>query len=396
MLLKVQKLSEKYYPQIANLREHFHQFPELSFEEFQTSQKVCEVLENAGISYKKGIAKTGVLAEIYGTKKSDEKPKCVLLRGDMDALPAFEESGVSFASKIAGKMHACGHDGHTAGLLGTAFILNELKDEFSGCVKFMFQPAEENYGGAKPMIEEGVLENPYVDAVFGCHLWGLMQENTAQIISGAMMAGVDSFDLKFIGRGGHGAHPHTTIDSILMAARFITSVQSVVSRRLKPISAGVISVGSVQAGSSYNIIAQEAFLKGTVRFLDDESQAILQKGVEDVAKAVALEFGGSYELDYHREYPPLINDEFGAKIAQKAFLQVLGEKNIITKAEADMGAEDFAFLARARKGAYVFVGIAKDKNKPVLHHSPNFAWESENLKVLMQGEAMMALEFLNS
>ncbi len=464
MIEKIKCLSERFYPQIKELREKIHAQPELSYEEFNTAKLVCEVLEKAGIAYKKGIAKTGVLAWIEGTKNStnssensrknsafnssnshknsafnssnssknsalnsqnsNEKaensrptnknshqnstnlkinlnshknsrqtPKCVLLRADMDALPVQEQSGVPFASKCDGKMHACGHDGHTAALLGAALILNELKAEFSGVVKFMFQPAEENYGGAKPMIEAGVLEN--ADAVFGFHLWGPLLENTAQITSGAVMAGVDSFDLEFVGRGGHGAHPHTAIDPVVMAAKFITDAQTLVSRRLKPVDAGVVTIGCVQAGTTYNIIPQNATLKGTVRFLNDETQAILQSGIEDIAKAVAAEFGGTFKLDYTREYPPLINDEAMARLAQRAFGKVLGEKNIIAQANADMGAEDFAFLTRERKGAYVFLGISKDLNAPTLHHSPHFCFDSLNLKPLMQGEVALALEFLN-
>ena len=395
MLAKIQRLKNKYFPKIAEFREDLHAHPELSFEEFETAKKICKALEETGISYQNKIAKTGILAQIQGTKKSDKAPKCVLLRADMDALPVQEESGVSYASKCAGKMHACGHDGHSAGLLGAALILNELRAEFSGTVKFMFQPAEENYGGAKPMIDEGILENPKVDAVFGCHLWGPMLENTAQIISGAMMAGVDVFDLEFIGRGGHGAHPHTTIDPVVMAAKFINDAQTLVSRRLRPVEAGVVTIGCVNAGTTYNIIPQKASLKGTVRFLNGTTQAILQSGIEQIAKAVANEFGGEYKLDYIREYPPLINDKAMADVAQRAFAKVLGEENIITQASADMGAEDFAFLTRARKGAYIFVGISKDLKNPTLHHSPNFCWDSENLKVLMQGEAMLALDFLN-
>lgn len=209
----------------------------------------------------------------------------------MDALPVQEQTNLSYASKINGKMHACGHDGHTAGLLGAVLILNELRDEFSGTIKFMFQPAEEGSGGAKPMIEAGILENPHVDAVFGCHLWGPLLENTAQIVSGEMMAGVDVFDLEFIGKGGHGAHPHTTIDPIVMASKFVSDVQCIISRRLRPVDAGVITIGKFHAGTTFNVIPQNAILQGTVRFLSDENQKLLQSSIENTARAVALEFG---------------------------------------------------------------------------------------------------------
>lgn len=392
----IRNLTQKYYPKIQEIRHQIHMHPELEFEEENTANLVCEILDEFGIKYQRNIAKTGILAIIEGKKTSKAKSKCVLLRADMDALPVQEKTGLSYASKIDGKMHACGHDGHTAGLLGAALILNELKEYFSGSVKLMFQPAEEGSGGAKPMIEAGVLENPCVDAVFGCHLWGPLLENTAQIVSGEMMAGVDVFELEFIGRGGHGAHPHTTIDPIVMVAKFISDIQCVVSRKLKPVDAGVITIGKIEAGTTFNVIPQNAILQGTVRFLNNENQKLLQNSIENIAKAVALAFGGEFRLDYKREYPPLINDDFAANIARKAFTKVLGEQNIINVAKPDMGAEDFAFLTRERMGAYVFVGISKDLKNPTLHHSSTFCWDDENLKILMQGDVMMALEFLNS
>ena len=391
ILPKIKSLTQKYYSEIVALRHAIHMHPELEFEEENTANLLCAILDKYGIKYQRNIAKTGILAQIQGEKEG----KCVLLRADMDALPVQEETNLPYASKIAGKMHACGHDGHSAGLMGALLILNELKSEFSGTIKFMFQPAEEGSGGAKPMIEAGILENPKVDAVFGCHLWGALLENTAQIVSGEIMAGVDVFELEFIGRGGHGAHPHTTIDPIVMAAKFISDIQCAISRRLKPVDAGVITIGSIHAGTAFNIIPENAILTGTVRFLSKENQALLQNAIENTAKAVALEFGGEFKLQYKREYPPLINDEKMALIARKAFAKVLEEDNIITQAKPDMGSEDFAFLTQARQGAYVFVGISKDLKNPTLHHSSTFCWDDENLKILMQGDALMALEFLN-
>lgn len=390
MRKKIEALTQKYFPKIVELRHQIHMHPELEFEEENTANLLCAILDEYGIKYERNIAKTGILAQIQGKSTG----KCVLLRADMDALPVQEETGLSYASKIPGKMHACGHDGHSAGLMGALLVLNELRDEFTGTIKFMFQPAEEGSGGAKPMIEAGILENPKVDAVFGCHLWGALLENTAQIVSGEMMAGVDAFELEFIGKGGHGAHPHTTIDPIVMGAKFVSDIQCVISRHLNPVDAGVITIGSFCAGNTFNIIPENAVLKGTVRFLNEKNQALLQEGIERTAKAVTLEFGGKFKLDYKREYPPLINDEKMAKIARRAFTKILGEENIIKEARADMGAEDFSFLTQARAGAYVFVGISKDLKNPTLHHSSTFCWNDENLKILMQGDALMALEFL--
>lgn len=396
MQTSIQNLSEKYYGEIVGLRHKIHMYPELEFQEHNTANLVCEFLDKANITYERNIAQTGIIALIEGKKKTQKPQKCVLLRADMDALPVQEETGLSYASKRAGKMHACGHDGHTAALVGAALILNELQGHIEGNVKLMFQPAEEGSGGAKPMIEAGVLENPRVDAVFGCHLWGPLLENTAQILSGEMMAGVDVFELEFKGKGGHGAHPHTTIDPIIMAAKFISDIQCIISRRLRPVDAGVITIGKIQAGTTFNVIPQNAFLQGTVRYLNEENQTLLQHSIENIAKAVAMEFGGEFRLDYKREYPPLINDTKMAQIARKAFAKLLGEENIITQAKPDMGAEDFAFLTKARQGAYVFLGISKDLQNPTLHHSSTFCWEDKNLRLLMQAYAMMALEFLHS
>ncbi|TNB65346.1 M20 metallopeptidase family protein, partial [Campylobacter helveticus] len=185
------------------------------------------------------------------------------------------------------------------------------------------------------------------------------------------------------------------IDPIVMAAKFISDIQCAISRRLRPVDAGVITIGSIHAGTTFNVIPQNALLSGTVRFLSEENQALLQKAIENTAKAVALEFGGEFRLDYKREYPPLINDAKMALLARRAFAKVLGEDNVISDAKPTMGAEDFAYLTQARKGAYIFVGISKDLKNPTRHHSSTFCWDDENLKVLMQGDALMALEFLN-
>ncbi|KAA6233735.1 amidohydrolase [Campylobacter sp. LR264d] len=389
---KLAKLAQKYYDEVVELRHRIHEEPELEFEEFNTARLICKILDKYKIPYKKNIAKTGILAYINGKNPG----KCVLFRADMDALPVQEETNLPFSSKIKGKMHACGHDGHCAGLVGAMLVLNELKNEFSGTIKFMFQPAEEGSGGALPMIKEGILENPYVDAVFGCHLWGSVLENQVQIVSGEMMAGVDIFTLEFIGQGGHGAHPHTTKDPIIMAAKFINDIQCVISRRLRPVDAGVITIGSVRAGTTFNVIPQNAILKGTVRFLNEENHKLLKSNIERIAKAVALEFEAEFKLDYVREYPPLINDDKMAKLARKALSKIIKDENIIKEAKADMGAEDFAFLTKERPGAYIFVGIAKDINNPILHHSSNFCWDDENLKLLMKTHCVIALDFLAS
>lgn len=263
---RIKKLAEKYSSVIMGAREYFHANPGIEFQEFETTKKIIEILEEHGIEYQKDIAVTGVLAIVRGKKEG----KTVLLRGDMDALPIEEEADVPYKSKVKGVMHACGHDSHAAGLLGAALILNELKDEIAGNIKFAFQPAEENQGGAKPMIDAGILENPKVDAAFGLHVWGPYPEGKALTMKGPMMAAPDNIRIKLIGKGGHASMPNMLIDPVVMAAEVILSLQTIVSRKVDPLEPAVISCCSIHGGSAQNVIPNEVEITGTVRTLNEE------------------------------------------------------------------------------------------------------------------------------
>jgi len=387
----IKKLSERFYNEMVDIRHTIHMNPELGFEEVKTASLVKEVLKKYEIPFQSEIAKTGVLGILRGKNPG----KTVLLRADMDALVIQEKSGVDYASKIPNRMHACGHDGHTAGLLGAAMILSQLKDEFDGAIKFMFQPAEENHGGALPMIEEGILKDPKVDGAFGCHLWGQLKEGTVRVSHGAMMASPDLFELEIMGKGGHGAYPHLAIDPITIAAYVITTLQSVVSRRINPVEPVVITIGSINGGNLYNIIPNSVKISGTVRTLNERIRKQIPIEMENVIKGVTSTHGAKYDFKYIRKYPVLVNNHEMADIAQQAFSKILGAENVRELEQPSMGAEDFAYLAQEVPSSYVYLGIAEDENNPVLHHNPKFKWEDKNLKILAQGYAQIALDFLN-
>ncbi|RBP38959.1 M20 metallopeptidase family protein [Garciella nitratireducens] len=391
MLTKeIQKLSEDFYEEIVSLRHCIHENPEIGFQEFQTAQLIIDTLEKYGIEYQSGIAKTGVVGVIKGKNPG----KTVLLRADMDALILQEETYLSYASKVNNRMHACGHDGHTAGLLGTAIILNSLKEYFDGTVKLMFQPAEETEGGALPMIEEGVLENPKVDAAFACHLWGNTPEGKVEICHGPMMAACDCFELKIKGIGGHGAMPHLTVDPISIAAYIITMLQSVVSRRMDPLEPVVLSIGSINGGDGNNIIPDSVKITGTVRTLNEKVHQQIPKEMENIIKGVCDTYGANYDFYYQREFPVLINDSAMTDLAGKAFSKILGEENVKELEKPYMGGEDFAYLAQRVPSSFAYIGISKDMDHPILHHNPKFKFDDKNLKILSQGLAQIAVDFL--
>lgn len=388
--MNLNELVSKYESEIIAIRHHIHQHPEIGFEEFQTSQTVINFLEKVGIPYVKGIAKTGVLATIFG----DKPGKTVLLRADMDALAMDEDPGNPIVSKIAGRMHACGHDGHTAGLLLAGALLNEMKSELHGTVKLMFQPAEETVGGALPMIEEGILEG--VDMAFGCHLWGSALEGTAGYKYGAMMAAPDEFKITVIGKGGHGAYPQSTIDPIVAGAQIVTAIQSIVSRNVNPLESAVVTVATFHSGSAFNIISNEAVLTGTIRTLSEENREKVARRLTDISKNIARAYGAEAEVEVIRKYPVLVNADAAVDVAKVAFAKILGEKNVSKISVPSMGGEDFAYIAQRVPSAFVYVGIAKNVDEPISHHHPKFQWDDKNIAVLGKGLAQCAMDFLNN
>lgn len=387
---EVKRLGEKYLQHMINLRETIHMYPEDGFSEFTTSKIIIEELEKLGIKVQKNVAKTGVVGLIEGKYPG----KTVLLRADMDALKIQEQADVEYKSKIDGMMHACGHDGHVAGLLGAAMILNELKDNLHGNVKLVFQPAEERDGGALPMIEEGVLENPKVDAAFAAHLWGYLNEGEVHLKEGAMMASPDIFNIKVIGKGGHGAVPQEAIDPIVITCQIVNSLQAIVSRKINPLDPVVITCGRIQGGDCHNVIPNEVELEGTIRTFNGETRNWVPKVMEDLIRGITTSQGAAYEFKYEPKYPALINDKYMTSFAKESLKKVVGEENVFDLKEPNMGGEDFAYFAQKVPSAFIFVGIANNKIEPVIHHNPYFKWDSKNVGILAQSLSQIAIDYL--
>lgn len=378
--------AQKYYPAIKALRHAIHEEPELGFEEFKTAEKVKTFLNSIGVEYVDGVAKTGLIVTIKGKFPG----KTILLRADMDALAMDEDPQHALKSKIKGKMHACGHDGHTAGLCLAAALLLEFKDKLHGEVRLMFQPAEETLGGAQPMIEAGVTQG--VDMAFGAHLWGSLEENHVQVKVGAMMAAPDAFKLIVKGKGGHGAMPHMCIDPIMIASSIVLNAQSIVSRSVNPLDQAVLTFGQINGGSAFNVIPNEVTLIGTIRTFSQEVRDLIPLKLEALAKGIAHAHGGYVEFTYEPKYPVLINDETAVHHSAHSFKKIVGESNVHYLEEPNMGGEDFAYISQVVPSSFIYVGIKKDKD--IIHHHPSFEWDDQNLIPLGCGLAQCALDAL--
>jgi amidohydrolase len=377
---------------MVDLRHTIHMHPELAYEENHTSQLIRETLASLGIQHVSGIAKTGVVGLIKGKGPG----KTVLLRADMDALPIQEDLDLEYKSKINNRMHACGHDGHVAGLLGAAMILNDLRSQFNGNVKLVFQPAEEiTNGGAARMIEEGVLDDPPVDAAFGCHLWGEAKEGTVQLCPGPMMAASLDFKFTIIGRGGHGALPHLALDPIIMGVQAINFMQSIISRRTDPMETAVLSIGYIRGGETENIIPDHLEAKGMIRTFNEQLSDNIKTEIENILRAITESQKGSYKFEFKQSSPSVINDRKLTELVSNSFSKIVGKDNVNAMCKPTMASEDFAFYSHKVPSVFAFVGIAKNVAEPVLHHHPKFRWDDSNLQVLAEGLAQIAMDFLN-
>ncbi len=362
--------------QLTEWRRRLHQYPELGFTEQLTAEFITQKLQEWGIDHQTGIAKTGIVAIIPG-----HAPGPVLaIRADMDALPIQEENEVSYRSRHDGKMHACGHDGHVAIALGTAYYLSHHRHSFNGTVKIIFQPAEEGPGGAKPMIEAGVLHNPDVDGIIGLHLWNNLAVGTVGVRTGPLMAAVEGFSCTILGKGGHGAMPHQTVDSIVVAAQVVNALQTIVARNVDPIASAVVTVGKLHAGTAMNVIADTAELHGTVRYFDPGLQDYFKQRLEQVISGVCHSHGARYELDYWRLYPPVINNERMAALVRSVAETVVETPAGIVPECQTMGGEDMSFFLQAVPGCYFFLGSANpDRNLAYPHHHPRFDFDESAL-----------------
>lgn len=378
-------------PGVIADRRYLHENPELGFQEFKTAAFVAERLEALGADdIRTGINKTGVTALIRGT--ADGPGRNVLVRADMDALPITEENDVEYKSTVDGVMHACGHDAHTAILLGLGRILADKKDEFSGTVKLLFQPAEElPPGGAKGMIEEGVMNDPPIEAVFGLHMAQNERVGTIHVGAGPVMAAADGFSIEIQGKGGHAAEPSESIDPVVIGAQIVVALQALVSRETDPMESAVLSTCVFQAGEAFNVIPDTARLAGTVRTFKPEVRDLMEKRIQEVATGIAEAMQASAKAKYTRGYPATVNDEAMTELARESAIQVVGEENVI-ELVPKMGAEDFSYFLEEKPGSYFFVG-SKNEEKGLVwgHHHPRFDIDEESLG---SGLATMATSVL--
>lgn len=377
-------------------RRYLHENPELGCEEFVTSAFVIDRLNALGIEdIRTGINVTGVTGLIHGTAASDGPTRVVLVRADMDALPIHEENDVEYRSQVDGRMHACGHDAHTAILLGLARTLMVRRDEFAGTVKLLFQPSEERGpGGAKMMIEAGVLEDPLVDACFALHMAQDAPLGTIIVKDGPLLAASDRFSIEIQGKGGHAAHPDKTVDPVVVGAHVITALQSIVSRNVDPIEPAVITVGSLHAGHAANVIPDTAQILGTVRTLNPDVQALIVKRIEEVATGVCSALGASATFDYTYGVPATINDPGAVAIVREAATEAVGADRVITPSPS-MGGEDFSFFLNERPGAMFMVGSNNpDKGLIWGHHHPRFDIDEESLATGLETMTRTVLRYL--
>lgn len=358
-------------------RRHIHQHPETAFEEVGTGDYVAKLLESWGVEVHRGMAKTAVIGIIKGKKGTSTRG--IGLRADMDALNMSEETNAPYASKIPGKMHACGHDGHTSMLLAATKHLAETRD-FDGVVYAIFQPAEEGGGGGDVMVREGFFDKFPCEAVFGMHNWPWMPAGTMAICEGAVSASTDSFELKVIGKGGHAAFPHTTIDVVVCASQIVSALQHLVSRTVAPSDSAVVSVCKFHAGTkALNVLPETVELGGTIRTLKPEIRKMLEEKFRHVVKSVADAFGAEVEVTWHKGYPSCVNTAAETDFARDVAKEVVGEDKVFPFTPM-MGGEDFAYFLEACKGAYIILGQGKTDNDPGLH-SPHYDFNDDVLPV---------------
>lgn len=379
--------------EIIGFRRDFHKHPEMGFDLQRTSEVVYGLLKEWGYEVQKHIGKTGVTAMLKGGKPG----KTVALRADMDALPILEENDVEYKSVYDGKMHACGHDGHTAMLLGAAKVLSKFKQEVCGNIKFIFQPAEEgpSPGGAKPMIDDGALEG--VDAIYGLHLTTAYPTGMATMNMGSMMASTDVFEIELIGKGGHAAMPHKSIDAIAMAARVINDIQFMVSREVDPLEPVVVSVGTINGGFASNVIAGNVKMTGTIRTLSNSIRESIKENIDLIVNHAVKISGGEYKLNVIPGLPPLINDKEHIYLAEKSAKKVLGDKNVIILDKPQMGGEDFSYYLEKIPGAFFMLGAGnEEKGKTYLMHHPKFDFDEDALVLGAKLHIQIALDYLDN
>lgn len=392
--MDVRKLAHEVSNEVISWRRDLHQIPETGQYLPNTCKYICNQLEKMRISY---VTNVGLESAIVATIKGKGNGKCIGLRADMDGLPVKEETGLPFES-TNGNMHACGHDAHASILLGTIKVINEIKEQFNGTVKFLFQPAEEISAGAQPMIEGGALDG--VDAIIGMHVGHIsdeVSEGNALLNTNSMMACLDRFTLKVKGIGSHGAYPHGSRDPIVMSAQIITGLQEIISRELDPVEPGVITIGIVQSGSTYNVIPEEVYLEGTSRAVNKKTREYIAKRIGEVSENIAKGFRGSVEYNYFQGAPPLVNDEkFTMKVYDSA-KKAIGDNKVHLINKPVMGGEDFAYYLEKIPGTFIFLSTPLEIDGiEYPHHNPKFAINEEYFESGVAIFVQATMDFLNN
>jgi amidohydrolase len=353
---------------LTALRRDLHAHPELGFEEHRTAEVVMRELAALGVEYHGGVGKTGVVGVILGERR--DSGRAIGLRADMDALPMHEENDFAHVSRFKGRMHGCGHDGHTTMLLGAARYLARTR-RFDGTVYLIFQPGEEGFAGGKAMIDDGLFERFPADQVYALHNWPGLPPGQIAVRPGPMMAAADRIEIHIEGRGGHGAHPHLTIDPVLVAGHLITAVQSIVARNVSPVDTAVVTLSAMHAGNlaAMSVIPRDARLVGTVRTFRPETQDRIEGRLNELVHSIAAAFGATATLKYERVYPATINSEHEAEFAASVADSLIGPENVVRDLEASMGSEDFSFMLQERPGAYARLGQGGAEGGCFLHNS---------------------------
>lgn len=386
---KLYKLLDRFYNEMVEIRRHLHENPELSFEEVETPKYIAAYHRALGHEVREGVGERGVVATLRGGMPG----KTVALRADFDALEIQELNDVPYKSKVDGKMHACGHDGHTATLLVLAKAFNIMKDELEGNIVFIHQHAEElSPGGAKPMIEDGCLEG--VDVIFGTHLWAPTPLGDILVREGAIMAAADKLEITIQGRGGHGAEPHHSLDAVVLGSQFVVNAQQILSRRVDPLKPAVLSIGHFEAINPFNVIADHVMMKGTVRSFDETVRKLIEEDLEAVLRATCDMFGATYSYLFTRGYPPVVNHKAETDFIAQLAIDIPGVENVITCPPFMVG-EDFGYYMEKVPGTFFFTGAKHpDWDTAYPHHHSRFDFDERAMLIAAKTLGKASLEYL--
>lgn len=389
---EIKDVVENKLDEVIRIRRHIHENPELSFEEYDTTNLIYNTLKNTDIQLEKCSGGTGLVGVLTGNGKGPT----LGIRADIDALPINEDTGLDFSSKISGRMHACGHDLHTSVLLGAALVLNELKDSFKGKIKFIFQPGEETMQGAKFMLDKGVLQNPQVDEIICLHTWPATDAGKIGIRHNTIMASSNRFEIKVFGDGGHAAHPHKSVDPIPVATQITDGLQQIVSRKLSPLDSAVVTVGQIHGGTADNIIATEVTISGTVRTLERRVSKEIHKSMKEISENIAKAYNASAEVIFEEGSPPVINDDNLVDLLEETVIEHLGEEAIDYLEEPSLGGEDFAFYLQEVKGMLFRLGTGNETEQSRKGlHNPQIIFDEKAIPTGMATMSAFAINYLN-